>query len=293
MLRSDAPEMQRLVDGIRAMLAFECPALREVEVQGRLQGMATTLYRGVAARQAGWRLETFESIRSEADGEDVEIDNTGSPAAASGLDIAGIDTGMTVDEARAAVRRAFGGEALYMETERLLTLEAAGCPSGYEPAADAVTPQPGWTCLRGWFSRDAQSRLSRFELIQVAEHGSIDDVLGVLEGRFGPAAVRWIESRDAGGLWGDKRDAVHLAWGDVVGTNVVAGGPPRPTYELEAAVERIEGMAVTTLKRSAGDAVPQNTSQVSPGRRISGSERSGNPGVFSPWISATAGRGSR
>ena len=39
-------------------------------------------------------------------------------------------------------------------------------------------------------------------------------------------------------------------------TTPVEGGPPRPTYELEAAIDTINGVAVTALKRSAVDALP-------------------------------------
>ena len=265
LFQSDTMQLERILDGVRAMLAFECPGLREIEVQGRLTGMATTLYRGLATQASGWRLDALESIRAQED--------TAAPAVADapvpesgGFAVAGLDTGMTVDEAMAAVSQAFGGDPAYDPARGLMAFEAGGCPPGYDPAGEDVSPVAGWKCLRGWFSHDSLPRLARFELVQVTEHASADEVAGLLEDRFGPPGARWLETRDNGGLWGGEREVVYLAWGGVVSTSGQQGERPRPAYELEAAVERIEGLAVTTLTRSAGDAAQGGAAPPGPGR---------------------------
>jgi len=255
LFQDDAPQLQRMVDGIRAMLVFECPALHEIQMQGRLTGMGTVVYRGAAKRDKGWRLETRESIRAETDTPPHDQASIGSSMEPRGYSIAGLDTGMTVDEAMEVVRREFGVEPSYTAPQRVLRFEAGGCPPGYDPATVTIDPGVGWKCLRGWFSDTAEPRLSRFELIQVTAHDSSQEVVGLLEKRFGPTTARWTEIRRSGGLWGSEREVIHLAWGSVVGTVSAEGAPPRPTYELEAAIDRIKGVSVTTLTRAASAAV--------------------------------------
>ncbi|MEN8174171.1 MAG: hypothetical protein ABFS23_00295 [Pseudomonadota bacterium] len=231
------------------MLAFECPTIREIQVEGRLKGMGTVVYRGVATRKSGWWLDTHESIRSEGGSNAAGSAEPLSPL--SGFAVAGLDTGMTVDEAEEAVRRSFGVEPSYVASRRLLSFESGGCPPGYDPESAAGTPQAGWRCLQGWFSDEAPPRLSRFELVQVTEHESAQEIVDLLEKRFGAPDARWLETRRSGGLWGTGREVVYLAWGNVVSTLPTESGRPRPIYELEAAVDRIEGSAVTVLKRAA------------------------------------------
>lgn len=256
LFQDDAPRLQRLIDGVRALLAFECPTIHEIEVQGRLKGMGTILYRGVATVESGWWLEARESIRSEADEVAAGHMTDETPAPKSGFEIAGLDTGMTVEEAKEAVQREFDVEPTYAPDQRVMRFEVGGCPPGYDPEQAVGSPQPGWKCLQGLFSDGATPRLQRFKLIQVTQHRSAQDVMDLLEGRFGPADARWTEIRHSGGLWGGERAVGYLAWGEVIGTVPVEGSRPRPTYELEATVDRIQGFAMTILTRAERDVPP-------------------------------------
>jgi len=252
--QQDARQLQRLLDGVRAILAFECPTVREIRLEGRLQGMDAVVYRGKATRDSEWWLDTQGSIRSETDA--GTAGSGGSLSSSNGFAVAGLDTGMTLEETKAAVQRAFDVTPSYAAARRVLSFESGGCPPGYDPESAVGAPQTGWRCLQGWFSDDTPPRLSRFELIQVTEHESTRAIEDLLEERFGAPGARWLENNRSGGLWGIGREVVHLAWGDVVSTQPTQSGQPRPVYELEAAVDRVEGRTVTVLKRAAKTAEP-------------------------------------
>ena len=173
----------------------------------------------------------------------------------SRLAIAGLDTGMTVRQASAAVREAFGAEPDYSAATGLMTLGVGGCPPDFSGDVSLISPRPGWKCLRAWFTGEAVPRLQRVELVQVTEQTSVPDVAGLLEGRFGPWDARWHTEPTGDTLQLPGEDAVHLAWGDVVAATPVAGGPPRPHYELEARVTENGPWTVTRLNRLADGAV--------------------------------------
>jgi hypothetical protein len=65
LFNSQSPELQRLVDALRAMLAFECPGLPEIQVRGVLKGLREPVYRGTAAPQGNWALQAERTVRSE------------------------------------------------------------------------------------------------------------------------------------------------------------------------------------------------------------------------------------
>lgn len=182
------------------------------------------------------------------------------PPEMSSLAIAGLDTGMTVRQASAVVREAFGAEPHYSAATGLMTLGVGGCPPDFSGDVSLISPRPGWKCLRAWFTGDAAPRLERVELVQVTEQTDIADVAGLLEERFGPWQARWHTGNAGNTLLLSGDDAVHLAWGDVVAATPSPAGPPRPRYELEAQVTENGPWTVTRLTRLADGAVVPNSS---------------------------------
>lgn len=167
-------------------------------------------------------------------------------------DVAGLNLGMTPEEAGAAIRRSFGGEPTYNPSSGLMTYSAGGCPTAYDGELHSATPEVGWKCLQARFSGYPQARLNGFKLVQVTDHDSSREVKDLLVNRFGPVAASW---KGASANWMEMTDKTNLAWGDVVGTTPVAGAAPRANYELEAAVRSIDGMTVTRMTRQAQGSV--------------------------------------
>ncbi len=127
-------ELQRIADAAQAVLAFECPRVDVLEMEGRLAGLGAPVYAGVAEAQSGWELAARQSIQSEQyEGayEDYQAplgDDAGYGAGGTeGFTVANLSAGMTVEEARAAVADTFGEEPDYDAGHGILSMRTGGC----------------------------------------------------------------------------------------------------------------------------------------------------------------------
>ena len=245
----DSPALQSLVDAARAMLAYECPDLREIEVQGRLSGLSTNVYRGVASRDSQWRLDSLESIRAEA-AEQATYEADPEPAPAPGFRVVGLGLGMSQAVAAAAIREGFRGEPGYDEAKHRLTFYDGGCPEGYDASLGGPEARAGWVCLKADFADAGMGGLQALDLVQViggTDTASIADALGE---KFGPPTDRWTETEREGGLFGDSREVEHLTWGEALAP---AADAAHPTRELHAQVHAAkDGVVVRVLLRAPG-----------------------------------------
>lgn len=280
---AQSPELQRLMDGVRAMLAFECPDLREIQVRGVLKGLRDPVYRGIAARDADWLLQAQQAVRPSAPvgmrnkaaaGGAAETEARGTPEAeagaesgaqrampeapraASDLTVAGLSLDMTVDQAREAVSATFGVTPEYDAQQGVMTMAAPLCPQGNQWGPERHPPQAGWKCLRAWFTDERVARLYLLELVQVVASQGVQPVERALIERYGKPAQRapgvapaGAGERGSGGTDGGPRgEALHLAWGDEVPAGApLPEGAPRPAHALEAAVEPAGDVTVTTV----------------------------------------------
>jgi hypothetical protein len=249
-------ELQRVVDAVRAALAFECPDLAELRVLGRLQGLPEPVFRGLASAASGWSVEAEQTIRSDAahPGGGAAAGTSGTP---DGLALAGLHAGMSLEAARAAIVQRFAAEPQYDPGRGLMTLYAQGCPVGFDWERATPAPQPGWKCLKARFTGDPDPRLARVELLQAVEPGQGAAVEQSLVERFGPPAERREES---GRWWRGRADGVlHLGWGPTLAA-AQAGGPAGPAGEprhaLRARIEPGAGAVVTTLTLESQEAPP-------------------------------------
>jgi hypothetical protein len=256
---TQSSELQRLVDALHAMLAFECPGLPEIRVHGMLKGSGEPVYRGTAAVQGNWTLQAERTAQSEvplapgAAGGAPE----GSPAAGSApYTVAGLSPGMTVEEAGAAVADTFGVRPEYDAQNGLMTLYADGCPQGFPWNERQLVPRAGWKCLRAWFTDQRVPKLYFLELTQVVGGRRTDAVEHALTERYGEPAQ---------GSHGapPRQDGLHLSWGNTIDTGIaLPPGAPRPSHVLEAVVERVDDVIVTTVTLyGPGLAAPRGRSQ--------------------------------
>jgi len=192
----DRGRLQGLIDGARAILAFECARLPEVEVQGWLAGISEPVYSGRAGPEDRWLVHTERSLRSAAPERPVRAAAPSAPqASAAEFSVVGIRIGMTVEQASAAVAERFSVRPWFDPKTGVLSMWADGCPEGYDWKRPRPDPEPAWKCLRAWFSEySGDWSLEGLELVQVVASGQRSSVRRTLDERFGTAAAQWSET---------------------------------------------------------------------------------------------------
>lgn len=249
-------ELQSLVDAARAMLTFECARLTGIEVQGWLTGMTDSVYSGRAGPEDQWHLLPDRTLRSVAAARAAP-----SPVAVPDADfsVVGLRLGMAVEEANGIVAERFGARPVFDPAAGVLSLQEAGCPDGYDWKLSRPYPEPGWKCLRVWFSQTGRDgSLAGLELVQVVSPAQLPVAMQALEDRFGSPAAQWSDAVGRPGL-----PARHLAWGEAkVGT--ARDSKSTAAYPLTASiVDRADANAAVVAIRLAHPGVPLGSSSAS------------------------------
>lgn len=250
LFESDSAELQRIVDATQAVLAFECPGLHAIQVEGRLSGIGEPVYSGMSERRSNWELTATRSIQSEHyDRSSSPMDDEGYGAADDphGFSVANLSAGMPVDEARSAVTDTFGVEPDFDIDSGVLTMLAGGCPADYDWAALSPEPERGWKCLSAWFTDQRQARLYLLDLVQVVEPADPEVVAQQLMERFGDPVYRDTRDREGGGWWGKNEEIRMLAWGEIVETRDTGSGEMTDVYTLQAKILPMDDVTVVTV----------------------------------------------
>lgn len=247
--------LQRVVDAAHAVLAFECPELREIRVRGELRGLSGAMFQGTAVAARDWRIEAERTIGAEqaaAAGSGAPVPVEGSSAEATGaFSVAGLKLGMTANDARQAIREFFGVEPDYDIRAGIMTMRAGGCPQGFDPGAMRPRPEAGWKCLQALFTDQRVATLYRMQLVQAVEAGRMEPVVDTLTQRYGRPSSR-VSGTGDGAPSGLSRDGVALAW-----RREGAGATVGQT--LRATVEPVGDTVVVTvtLAESAQQELPE------------------------------------
>lgn len=263
LFEAGSAELQRIADAAQAVLAFECPRVDVLEMEGRLAGLAEPVYAGVAEAQSGWELAARQSIQSEQYeqayedyqaplGEDAGY---GAAGGTEGFTVANLSAGMTVDEARAAVADTFDVEPDYDVEHGILSMRTGGCRADYDWAALSPPPDAGWKCLQAWFTDQRQARLYLLDLVQVIESNDPAAVEQHLVDRFGEPVYRDTQSQDRGWLREDRSITV-LGWGDVVRSPEAAAAGEPDIHTLQAKVLPIDNVTIVTVNLYRPDLQP-------------------------------------
>lgn len=260
----EATELQRTMDAVRAMLRFECDGIPEIQIRGQLKGLEQSVYEAVVSASTDWLISVRQTIRTgdpdvllePAEQDPEPPKETVSP----GLSVANLRTGMSVEEASAAVSGGFGVAPQHDPQTGLLTMYAQGCPEDFDWEALAPDPLPGWKCLRAWFTDERDSRLYRLELLQVVKAGGLSKVEQTLVKRFGDPEDSWSDTQDRGWFKGD-REIQRMAWGEVVESVSAenAEDVQRPVYELQAALVVVGDAVATTMELYQPSLLPATT----------------------------------
>lgn len=263
------PELQRIVDGAQAVLAYECPRIRAIRVRGLLTGISDPVYKGVSRKPSGWLLDTRQSFETQESGHDwddsdTENDEPDRNVSVDQFNVANLQAGMPIDDAMATVEETFGIEPAYDLQEGLLTMRANGCPEDYDWSTLSPIPRPGWKCLRAWFTDQRVARLYLLELIQVVDGNRAESVESFLINQFGEpeierrheAVERWEEDGDAGSM---------LAWGKTLRTEPVSENPnATKRHTLQAHIIPVEDVTILTVTLYEPDVRPGGSARTDP-----------------------------
>lgn len=242
-------QMQGIIDAAGAALAFECDRLAEIRVEGRLKGLRDPVYRAAASPANDWRIIASQSINDQAEaGENLAPrPEPGYPAATpaddggNGFELVDLRPGLTVNTTREIIADRFGETPDYDIVSGTMTLDAGGCPTGYDWRMPAPAPEAGWKCLSTRFTDQRDTRLYHIELIQVIRGSDTHPLIQRLVDNFGPPAEQWTAPANqySGGFAIEQ-----LSWGEAVSHGQGSG---RAMRQLEAAVYRRDGVLVTVV----------------------------------------------
>lgn len=232
---TDGGRMQSVADGVRAILGFECARIPELRITGETDD--TVRFRGVAGDATHWLVETRESLPETAPGTGASA-----PAAPALGDyrIAGLTTGMPLDQAMTITSAEFGAPPRFHEDERIMRAVEGGCDFDFD---DGTAPRAGWRCLEAAAATEPTQPLYAIGLVQAVDRDQRESVTETLTARYGPAA-RVVRGRV------DGRPYTFLAWGDPLDRTrpIPIAGVDLPLHPLEAHMEVRDGLTIVSLR---------------------------------------------
>jgi hypothetical protein len=242
--------LQRIVDGVRAMLSFECARIPRLDVVGEVGPESRPVYRGVAGDTTGWLIETRESTVAAAPGGTAGapvsrqvLPPPPPPPAAPQREIAGVRLGMTIDEALQAASESFESEPVFDSRRRMMQAAQGGCDFRFGAGHG---PEPGWRCLEAAFTSGQPGLLKALGLTQVLDQDQRDAIEDLLVERFGQPSERF---REEGAARNGGYPYLFLAWEDALSTDRAGrlDFVPAPLHKLEAYAIARDGVTVVTI----------------------------------------------
>lgn len=260
--------LQHVVDGVRAILAFECARTPRLDITGeRGPRGAGAVFQGQAGDDTGWLVEAAMRAPDGAGdpggaasgampaGGPLSLGGAGGAAAPSGVEgmhrIAGVSLGMTLEAARQGAAAEFGTAPSYQEGQRMLRAVQGGCDFRF---AGGQAPQPGWRCLEAAFTGGSPPVLHALGVSQAVDRDQRDAVVETLVERFGEPEQVLRGTRSG-------HPYVFLAWDAVVAEERGDRLPEldAPLRGLEAYVLARDGVTVLTIwNQDAGASGPQH-----------------------------------
>lgn len=246
LFQDGSTRLQHVVDGVRAILGFECARTPRLEITGQAGSRDTgeVLFAGIAGDETGWlvqRQERADRAPAPSAGTGAGPLTMGSLAAttAAAQPIGGVATGMSLEAAIAGAAAQFDGEPRYLEDRHLLVAAEGGCDFRFD---DGDAPEPGWRCLEAAFTEAEPRRVYAVGLSQAVDKDQREQIVASLTERFGPPE-QVIHGQQ------DGHPYTFLSWGEVVAED--RGGRldeiDAPLRRLEALALARDGLTVLTL----------------------------------------------
>lgn len=228
LFRQDDARLQKIVDGSRAILAFECARMPALEITGELNAEDGTVFQGRAGDKTEWLVR---SANWQAAAPEQEPDDAG----LSGWRVAGLTMGMSRTEARDMIASEFDGSPIWEdESNRLF----AGDRECLESLGSSARTGTGQRCLIADFDQTEGKRLIQVTLHQAVDGDQREDIRDSLLDRYGQPADQ--HSGDVRASGSRLEEFVRLGWGEQLSELTLPAGWPADLrddrYALDAYV---------------------------------------------------------
>lgn len=246
LFRQGSPRMQRVVDGTRAILGFECARTPAFNITGEDSRSGEVVFEGTAGDPTGWLVQSSHALTgapasSTSTGATPPGSSPGSAATPVSLGsdaIGGVRTGMTVAEASSAAAGDFTGKPLYDRKAQMLVAGDGDCAARLQ-GRDRLSA--GQRCLVAQTVDTDRPRIYQTILHQAVDQDQREQIVAQLEQRFGRPTKRE-RGELQGSSWNNGHKYVLLSWRAPLERPIEATG--RPT-NLDPLNSELEALVVT------------------------------------------------
>lgn len=246
LFRKDSPRMQRVVDGTRAILGFECARIPAFNITGEDNRTGEVVFRGTAGDPTRWLVQSSQALAA-ATGTGATIGggaSTGSSGSVSpgtislgGDAVGGVRTGMTVAEASNAAGVDFTGKPIYRRDLQAVVAGDEDCVGRLQSNTRLFA---GQRCLVAQTVETDPPRIYQTILHQAVDQDQREQIVAQLEERFGRPAKRE-RGELPGSSWNSAGNKYTLlSWRAPLERPIEASARPSGidpvSYELEALV---------------------------------------------------------
>ena len=243
LFRQGSQRMQRVIDGTRAILGFECASIPAFNITGEDSRNGEVVFEGTAGDPTQWLVQSSRSLAAAPSGTTSSASSGGStggtvatPVSLGPDAVGGVRTGMTVAEASSAASGEFPGKPRYLRSDQAMVAGDEDCASRLQ-TNDRLTA--GQRCLVAQTVDTDRPRVYQTILHQAVDQDQRDRVVAQLEERFGRPAKRE-RGELPGSSWNNGSKYTLLSWRSPLERPIEATGRPSGvepvSYELEALV---------------------------------------------------------
>lgn len=242
LFRQDSPRMQRVVDGTRAILGFECAKIPAFNITGEDNNTGEVVFRGTAGDPTQWLVKSSQALAAAPSGTGATVGSGASGASTGTISlggdaVGGVRTGMTVAEATNAAGGDFTGKPVYRRDLQALVAGDEDCVGRLQSNARLSA---GQRCLIAQTVETDPPRVYQTILHQAVDQDQRAQIVAQLEERFGRPAKRE-RGELPGSNWSNGGNKYTLlSWRAPLERPIEASARPSGidpvTYELEALV---------------------------------------------------------
>lgn len=248
LFRRDSARMQTLVDGVRAILGFECTRLPALNITGETGAPRSVVYTATAGDQTRWLVRESRAIDDGAGTQPSRTSAVQAPPQfdVSDVSVAALRTGMSVEAAMNAATAEFSSRPAYWADTGVIIAGTAGCE---KVMIDGASPAIGQRCLIARLTDGPEPKVYQVVLRQSVDQDQRQSITDELVRRFGePRRVSRGTASDAAG-WIAAPEFAHYAWRAPLDMVVDGDGHPAHLGTARHAVESyvLAGSAKTEL----------------------------------------------
>lgn len=250
LFRKDSPRMQRVIDGTRAILGFECARTPAFNITGEDNRSGEVVFRGTAGDPTRWLVQSSQALAAAPAGAGSTVgsgtstqtsgNSTGSlggPVSLGGDAVGGVRTGMTVAEASNAAGGDFPNKPQFRRDLQALVAGDEDCVGRLQSNTRLIA---GQRCLVAQTVETDPPRVYQTILHQAVDQDQREQIVAQLEQRFGRPAKRE-RGELPGSSWNNAGNKYTLlSWRAPLERPIEASARPSGidpvTHELEALV---------------------------------------------------------